>query len=121
MQVLSEPPPQGAIDSGYARIALARGAAEPFAAPRELFEATIRDLSVNGARLVAAAVPPWLSRLSLSFELPAYGSALAVAIVMWRTTTRDEDGPGFGVLFEAVDLDVRNLIADMIERAHPGM
>lgn len=97
----------------------------PTAAPDE-FDATIADLSINGAKLLALDhVPPLLARLELEFTLPDYGTVEAIGIVMWRRTTHfivPPQGPGaakttspsFGVLFESIQLGPRLAIHDMV-------
>lgn len=46
----------------------------------EQFDATLGDLSVNGAMLVWSNAPPILSRLAVSFDLPGYGNAIAIGL-----------------------------------------
>ena len=120
VEVLWEPPMGRSFDPGY------EWASVPRDAEREPFEATIRNLSLGGAEVVANAVPLLLSRLALRFALPGYGLALAVVKVMWRRTAgvTEQDGrivpAGFGVRFETVDFEVRSFIADLAERANLG-
>jgi hypothetical protein len=120
VEVLGDPHAQGGYGTGYERLV----APADMAGAR--FDATIWDLSTNGARLSASELPPLLARLSLTFSLPGYERALAVCIVMWRKTTPEagspaaEDAPGapgFGVQFEAVDIGVRKCIADLVSRS----
>jgi hypothetical protein len=120
VEVLGDPPARGGFDAGYERLVV------PADMAGARFEATIRDLSIDGARLSATQLPPLLSRLSLSFSLPGYERALAVCMVMWRRTTPEPsspaaeeapEAPGFGVLFEAVDIGVRKCIADLVSRS----
>jgi hypothetical protein len=120
VEVLGDPHAQGGFDAGYERLVV------PADMAGARFDATIWDLSINGARLSASKLPALLSRLSLNFSLPGYERALVVSIVMWRRTTPEpgspaaEDAPGapgFGVLFEAVDLGVRKCIADLVARS----
>ncbi len=119
IEVLGEMPARGGFDTGYERLVV------PADMAGSRFDATILDLSTNGARLSAANLPPLLSRLSVQFSLAGYGAALAVCIVMWRRSkpegppTNPDDGPGspeFGVLFEAVDIGVRKCIGDLVGR-----
>ncbi len=118
VEVLGDPHKQGGFDTGYERLVV------PADMAGARFEATILDLSINGARLSASKMPALLSRLSLSFSLPGYGRALAVCMVMWRRTaeaqapgTESAGEPGFGVLFEAVDIGVRKCIADLVSQS----
>jgi hypothetical protein len=117
VEVLGDPHKQGGFDTGYERLVV------PADMAGARFDATILDLSINGARLGASTFPALLSRLSLAFTLPGYGRALAVSIVMWRRTTPEAQSPGsdagqgepgLGVLFEAVDIGVRKCIADLV-------
>ena len=90
------------------------------------FPAVIRDISVGGA-FITGDVLPLLSRVLLTFELESYGPVEAIAWTMWR---RKNDcaisGPdgrsielpqGFGILFEAIPLEARiaihNLVIDL--------
>ena len=109
------------IDPGYERMSIST--------VRSLrnVDATVRDLSVNGAQVVAPVAPPLMAQLSLSFPLPGYGMALAMCVVLWRREAGQDQppaqGPGqpalatFGVMFEAVDLEVRRTIADIVARS----
>jgi hypothetical protein len=115
VEVLGDPHRQGGFDAGYERLVV------PADMAGARFDATILDLSINGARLGTSNLPALLSRLSLTFSLPGYGRALAVCMVMWRRTAAepqspgsDAGEPGFGVLFEAVDIGVRKGIADLV-------
>jgi hypothetical protein len=81
-------------------------------------EFVVRDISTNGAFLEGPPLP-LMSRIR--FVLPYAGGRFeTVAWVIWRRTGPCEvetpEGkrvlpPGFGVLFEAFPLEVRNLIA----------
>ncbi|WP_375772619.1 PilZ domain-containing protein [Archangium gephyra] len=74
----------------------------------EFYEARILDLSVNGARLSSRMQPALLSRLGLSFSFAEFKHVQATALVMWRTAGASPEGEyGFGVLFEAIPVDVR--------------
>jgi hypothetical protein len=123
VEVLGDPHEQPGFDAGYERLVV------PGDMAGARFDATICDLSINGARLSASKLPPQLSRISLSFSLPGYERVLAVCMVMWRRTTPEagtpgsEDSPGepgFGVSFEAVDVGVRKCIADLVSRSPEG-
>ena len=86
----------------------------------ERFPAVVRDLSTNGA-FVAGDALPLLSRVAIRFHAPKVGDIDAVGWVLWRRQADCEvpgaDGnsvvlpKGFGILFEAISLDVRNAIA----------
>lgn len=116
------------------RTAGVEGAQESVPAPAGSpadFEATMVDLSLNGARLHATQhVPPLLARLEIRFVLPDYGIVDAIGIVMWRRTTHFivppkrlgkvmTTSPGFGVLFESIPLGARITIDEMVMR-HSG-
>jgi hypothetical protein len=74
----------------------------------EFFDADMLDISTNGARLSSELQPPLLSRVSLAFNFEELRYVHATALVMWRTRTPASDGKyGFGVLFEAIPVDVR--------------
>jgi hypothetical protein len=74
----------------------------------EFFDAQMVDLSVNGARLMSETQPPLLSRVSLAFSFGELRHVHATALVMWRTTVPSSQGQySFGVLFEAMPVDVR--------------
>jgi hypothetical protein len=117
VEVLGDPHRQDGLDTGHERLVV------PADKAGARFDATILDLSINGARLGASHFPPLLSRLSLTFSLPGYERALVVCMVMWRRTAAEpqpvgsdagQGEPGFGVLFEAVDFGVRKGIADLV-------
>jgi hypothetical protein len=114
VEVLSDLPAHGGLDTGYERLVV------PADLAGARFEATIWDLSTDGARMSAGTLPLLLSRLSVRFSLPEHGEVLAVCVVMWcRAQPEPPANSGFGVLFEAVDLGVRKCIADMVNRAPP--
>ena len=88
----------------------------------EKLQGTIRDISVNGARIASDRFPHILSRVALRFELPGHGPVHGVALVMWRRTVRHEtivDGQrisreaGFGLVFESLALKARIAIATL--------
>ena len=89
----------------------------------EQLTAVIRDLSVGGAFLVGESLP-LLTRVKLTFELEGHGEVEAIAWTLWR---RQADcaipGPdgditelpqGFGVLFEAIPLEARIAIHNLV-------
>lgn len=74
----------------------------------EFFDARMVDISVNGARLMSGTQPPLLSRLKLTFTFEDFKHLEATALVMWRTSVPSPQGQhSFGVLFEAIPVDVR--------------
>jgi hypothetical protein len=87
------------------------------------FPAAVRDLSSNGAFLAGDAIP-LLSRVCFKFELPRLGGVEVLGWTMWR---RSEDCElpraegrvvlprGFGVLFEAIPLEARQAIQQMVQ------
>jgi hypothetical protein len=87
------------------------------------FSAAVRDLSTNGAFVAGVAVP-LLSRVQFTFALEGYGPVECVGWTLWRRTAdceipRDDGDPvrlaaGFGVLFEAVPLEARQVIARLV-------
>jgi hypothetical protein len=84
------------------------------------FQATLRDLSVNGAFLEAEPLP-LLSRVAMVIEIPGFKHVEAVGWVLWRRTAactikRPNGAPvtlgaGFGVVFEWISLEARLEIA----------
>jgi len=90
------------------------------------FEGVVRDLSTNGAFITGEALP-LLSRVTFSFPLTGYGQVDAIGWVLWRRTgdcqIPGKDGEtielakGFGVLFEALPIDARVAIHDMVRAA----
>jgi hypothetical protein len=84
------------------------------------FQATLRDLSVNGAFLEADPLP-LLSRVALVIDIPNWKPVEAVGWVLWRRTApctirRPNGAPitlgaGFGLVFEWISLEARLEIA----------
>lgn len=82
----------------------------------------IRDLSTNGA-FIGCEPLPLLARVRIGFELPAYGAIEAVGWVLWCREADCEipdalGDPvplprGIGVLFEAMPLEARQVVAKM--------
>ena len=82
----------------------------------------VRDLSTNGAFIGCDPVP-LLSRVRVGFELPAYGPVDAVGWVLWLRESDCEipdalGDPvplprGIGILFEAMPLEARQVVAKM--------
>jgi hypothetical protein len=89
----------------------------------ESFPGVVRDLSTNGAFISGDALP-LLSRVAFSFPLEAYGQVEALGWTLWRRADDVEierdDGSvvtlpkGFGVLFEAIPLDARIAIHELV-------
>jgi hypothetical protein len=90
----------------------------------ESFPAMVRDLSTNGAFISGEALP-LMSRVAFSFPLEGYGQVEALGWALWRRTSdveieRDDGSTitlpmGFGVLFEAVPLDARIAIHQLVD------
>jgi hypothetical protein len=82
----------------------------------------LRDLSTNGA-FIGCDPMPLLSRVRVGFELPAYGAVEAVGWVLWLREADCEipdalGDPvplprGIGILFEAMPLEARQVVAKM--------
>jgi hypothetical protein len=89
------------------------------------FPAVLRDLSTNGAFLTGIPLP-LMSRVAFTFPLEGYGQLEALGWTLWRRSAdceipRDEGPPlillgGFGLLFEAIPQDAREIIAKLVER-----
>ena len=87
------------------------------------FPAVIRDISVNGAFLAGDPLP-LMTRVKLTFTLADYGQIEAIAWSLWRRTADcaipGPDGQslelsqGFGVLFEAIPLEARIAIHNLV-------
>lgn len=83
---------------------------------------SIRDLSTNGA-FIGCDPLPLLARVRIGFELPTYGTVDAVGWVLWAREADcqipDALGDpvplprGIGVLFEAMPLEARQIVAKM--------
>lgn len=92
----------------------------------ERFPGVLRDLSTNGAFITGQPLP-LLSRVALTFPLEGYGQVDAIGWVLWRRSDDCEitgaDGApvplskGFGVLFEAIPLDARLHIHELVRAA----
>ena len=88
----------------------------------ERFPAVVRDLSANGA-FVSGPALPLLARVALKFDVRGVGSVDTIGWVLWVRSDDCEvpgtDGPvvlprGFGVLFEAISLEARTQIANLV-------
>lgn len=87
------------------------------------FPAVIRDISVGGAFLCGDPLP-LMTRVKLTFALADLGSIEAIAWSLWRRTADcaipGPDGEsvelpqGFGVLFEAIPLEARIAIHNLV-------
>lgn len=92
------------------------------------FDATLRDLSVNGAFIEADPLP-LMSRVVMVVEIPGFKNIEAVGWVLWRRTgactikrsdgTQLSLGAGFGMVFEWISLEARLEIARRVA-AHSG-
>ena len=90
------------------------------------FPGIVRDLSTNGA-FIAGMPLPLLTRVNFSFSLADFGQVEAVAWTLWRRREDCEvaasDGSvvklpkGFGVLFEAISVDARIAIHNVVTHA----
>ena len=86
------------------------------------FPAVVRDLSTNGA-FVSGAPLPLLSRVAIKFDLKGVGMIDAIGWVLWQRMD-DCEVPGaqgatqlpkgFGVLFEAIPMETRSAIANLV-------
>jgi PilZ domain len=86
------------------------------------FPAVVRDLSTNGA-FVSGAPLPLLSRVAIKFDLKGVGMIDAIGWVLWQRMD-DCEVPGaqgstslpkgFGVLFEAIPMETRAAIANLV-------
>jgi hypothetical protein len=92
------------------------------------FPAVVRDLSTNGA-FISGAPLPLLSRVAVKFDLKGVGMIDAIGWVLWQrmddcevpssqgTTTLPK---GFGVLFEAIPMETRSAIAQLVNSFSRG-
>lgn len=86
------------------------------------YPAIVRDLSTNGA-FVTGEPLPLLSRVAMKFDVRGIGNVDAIGWVLWQRTEDCElPGPdgsllprGFGVLFEAIPMETRNAIAQLVQ------
>ncbi|HEX5062570.1 MAG TPA: PilZ domain-containing protein [Kofleriaceae bacterium] len=93
------------------------------------FPAVVRDLSTNGA-FVSGAPLPLLSRVAIKFDLKGVGMIDAIGWVLWQRMD-DCEVPsaqgsstslpkGFGVLFEAIPMETRSAIANLVNSFSRG-
>ena len=92
------------------------------------FPAVVRDLSTNGA-FVSGAPLPLLSRVAIKFDLKGVGMIDAIGWVLWqRMDDCEVPNPqgstslpkGFGVLFEAIPMETRAAIANLVNSFSRG-
>lgn len=88
------------------------------------FPAVIRDLSTNGA-FISGTPLPLLARVALKFDVKGVGTIDAIGWVLWQrmddcelptdkaATTLPK---GFGVLFEAIPMETRSAIAQLVQK-----
>ena len=82
----------------------------------------VRDLSTNGA-FISGAPLPLLSRVAIKFDIKGIGMIDSIGWVLWQRMD-DCEVPGaqgnttlpkgFGVLFEAIPLETRTAIANLV-------
>ena len=92
------------------------------------FPAVVRDLSTNGA-FISGAPLPLLSRVAIKFDVKGVGMIDAIGWVLWQRT-EDCEVPsaqgsstlpkGFGVLFEAIPMETRSAIANLVNSFNRG-
>ncbi len=88
-------------------------------------QAVVRDLSTNGAFIEGGPLP-LLSRVALKFDVKRVGTVEAIGWVLWQRTN-DCELPGataatslpkgFGVLFEAIPMETRAAIAQLVHKS----
>lgn len=92
------------------------------------FPALVRDLSTNGA-FIAGQPLPLLSRVALKFDVKGVGMVDAIGWVLWqRMDDCEVPSPkgaaslpkGFGVLFEAIPMETRAAIAQLVASMSRG-
>ena len=92
------------------------------------FPAVVKDLSTNGAFIQGTPLP-LLSRVAIKFDVKGVGTIDAVGWVLWQRMD-DCEVPtaqgkttlpkGFGVLFEAIPLETRAAIANLVNSMTRG-
>jgi hypothetical protein len=92
------------------------------------FPAVVRDLSTNGA-FISGAPLPLLSRVALKFDLKGVGMVDAIGWVLWQrmddcevpgASGASQLPKGFGVLFEAIPMETRSAIAQLVNSMTRG-
>ena len=92
------------------------------------FPAVVKDLSTNGAFIQGTPLP-LLSRVAIKFDVKGVGTVDAVGWVLWQRMD-DCEVPtaqgkatlpkGFGVLFEAIPMETRAAIANLVNSMTRG-
>lgn len=86
------------------------------------FPAVVKDLSTNGA-FISGTPLPLLSRVAIKFDVKGVGTVDAIGWVLWQrmddcevpTANGSTTLPkGFGVLFEAIPMETRAAIANLV-------
>ena len=88
------------------------------------YPAIVNNLSANGAFITGISLP-LTSRVHFSFPLEGFGQVDVLGWVLWRRredclVPRPDGGQsiklaaGFGVLFEAADIEARRFIEEMV-------
>ncbi len=86
------------------------------------FPAVVKDLSTNGA-FISGTPLPLLSRVAIKFDVKGVGMIDAIGWVLWQrmddceVPTANGSTPlpkGFGVLFEAIPMETRAAIANLV-------
>ena len=92
------------------------------------FPAVVRDLSTNGA-FISGTPLPLLSRVAIKFDVKGVGTVDAIGWVLWQrmddcevpTSGGSTELPkGFGVLFEAIPMETRSAIANLVSSMKRG-
>ena len=92
------------------------------------FPAVVRDLSTNGA-FISGTPLPLLSRVAIKFDVKGVGTVDAIGWVLWQRMDDCEipsaNGAaalpkGFGVLFEAIPMETRAAIAQLVASMSRG-
>jgi hypothetical protein len=92
------------------------------------FPAVVKDLSTNGA-FISGTPLPLLARVAIKFDLKGVGMVDAIGWVLWQRV-EDCEVPsakgttalpkGFGVLFEAIPMETRAAIAQLVHSMSRG-
>jgi len=93
------------------------------------FPAVVRDLSTNGA-FISGTPLPLLSRVAIKFDVKGVGTVDAIGWVLWQRMddcevptangSSTELPKGFGVLFEAIPMETRAAIANLVSAMSRG-
>ncbi len=85
----------------------------------------LKDLSTNGA-FIAGPPLPLLSRVAFTFPLEGFGQVEVLGWTLWRRKEACEIPAGdetvkllagFGVLFEAMDMEARQFVSRLVRQA----